>query len=141
MHIEALATEAGLWQERHGVFMALGGLVELEKFAELVRRSATESLEAELAALRGEYAEPIAFICENRKLEWNPDSRVAFTAGTVVAMKIPLFLHPLKVAPAVEPGKCCEPCRSTGLFHCSDPANCGGPWDDHAAPSPTEPTK
>ena len=22
----------------------------------------------------------------------------------------------------------CEPCRETGLVHCSDPENCGGPW-------------
>ena len=22
----------------------------------------------------------------------------------------------------------CEPCRATGLIHCSDPENCGGPW-------------
>jgi hypothetical protein len=27
--------------------------------------------------------------------------------------------------------KRCEPCRATGAVHCSDPANCGGPWDDH----------
>lgn len=23
----------------------------------------------------------------------------------------------------------CEPCRATGLVHCGDPMNCGGPWD------------
>lgn len=22
----------------------------------------------------------------------------------------------------------CRPCRETGAIHCSDPANCGGPW-------------
>ena len=25
--------------------------------------------------------------------------------------------------------KRCEPCRATGAVHCSDPENCGGPWD------------
>jgi len=25
--------------------------------------------------------------------------------------------------------KRCEPCRATGMVHCSDPENCGGPWD------------
>lgn len=25
----------------------------------------------------------------------------------------------------------CVPCRNTGMIHCSDPANCGGPWDLH----------
>ena len=25
----------------------------------------------------------------------------------------------------------CEPCNATGAIHCADPANCGGPWDDH----------
>ena len=29
--------------------------------------------------------------------------------------------------------KRCEPCRQTGLIHCSDPSNCGGPWDEHHA--------
>ena len=23
----------------------------------------------------------------------------------------------------------CEACRATGAIHCSDPGNCGGPWD------------
>ena len=27
--------------------------------------------------------------------------------------------------------KRCEPCRATGAVHCSDPENCGGPWDKH----------
>jgi len=26
-------------------------------------------------------------------------------------------------------GKRCDACRATGLVHCSDPENCGGPWD------------
>jgi hypothetical protein len=25
--------------------------------------------------------------------------------------------------------KRCEPCRATDAVHCSDPENCGGPWD------------
>jgi hypothetical protein len=25
--------------------------------------------------------------------------------------------------------KRCEPCRATAAVHCSDPENCGGPWD------------
>lgn len=29
--------------------------------------------------------------------------------------------------------KRCIPCRETGLAHCSDPENCGGPWDTHNA--------
>lgn len=29
-------------------------------------------------------------------------------------------------------GKRCEPCRGTGLTHCSDPEHCGGPWDRDA---------
>lgn len=38
--------------------------------------------------------------------------------------------------------KRCEPCRATGAVHCSDPENCGGPWDKmHDAPLPAaEPT-
>ena len=27
----------------------------------------------------------------------------------------------------------CEPCRETGLVHCSDPLNCGGPWTESKA--------
>jgi len=27
--------------------------------------------------------------------------------------------------------KWCKPCRQTGMVHCSDPENCGGPWDSH----------
>ena len=29
--------------------------------------------------------------------------------------------------------KHCDPCRETGAIHCSDPENCGGPWDVHNA--------
>jgi hypothetical protein len=28
--------------------------------------------------------------------------------------------------------KHCEACRSVGMIHCHDPANCGGPWSDCA---------
>lgn len=34
--------------------------------------------------------------------------------------------------------KRCIPCRNTGLWHCSDPENCGGPWTT-PAPQPKEP--
>lgn len=27
--------------------------------------------------------------------------------------------------------KRCIPCREVGALHCSDPSNCGGPWDEH----------
>ena len=35
--------------------------------------------------------------------------------------------------------KWCKPCRETGAIHCSDPANCGGPWDAREA-RPSTPT-
>lgn len=38
---------------------------------------------------------------------------------------------PLAVRESESPPKRCEACRSKGLLHCSDPANCGGPWDEH----------
>ena len=41
----------------------------------------------------------------------------------------PAVLGPVErmVRPAVP--KRCDPCHDTGVVHCSDPANCGGPWD------------
>ena len=34
----------------------------------------------------------------------------------------------------------CEPCRQTGLMHCSDPEHCGGPWDKTQIQHPPEMT-
>lgn len=30
---------------------------------------------------------------------------------------------------AMPPPKRCKACREVGMIHCSDPLNCGGPWD------------
>lgn len=40
-----------------------------------------------------------------------------------------------------DPTKYCKGCREAGAVHCSDPANCGGPWDKKYDPPPTTKTR
>lgn len=36
-----------------------------------------------------------------------------------------------RILDAIPKKKRCEACRAVGAVHCSDPSNCGGPWDEH----------
>ena len=41
-----------------------------------------------------------------------------------------LAASPQPAPQPVQTGKLCEPCRSTGLVHCANPDECGGPWTE-----------
>ena len=47
-----MARQAGLWEQRNSVWMAIGGESELEAFAKLVAAKERKALEAELLKLK-----------------------------------------------------------------------------------------
>lgn len=102
--------------------MKTAKLLELQVFAQ-------QSALGHLAGLVDELRERLKEIRDYANGKGNEDP----LALTVIAsMAAEMLLSDDEIAARATP-KRCEPCRATGAIHCSDPANCGGPWDEREA--------